>query len=76
MISSQENDVKKEGNLEPIKEVEDKSRDIKANEDLEDEENEKYLEEYLLTKIMATMEDINNLKNENEKLKKKAQVGD
>jgi len=44
MISSQENEGKQEGNLEPIKEVEDKSDNIKAKEDLEDEENEKDFE--------------------------------
>ena len=70
MISSQENDGKQEVNLEPIKE--DKSDDIKAKEDLEDEENEFFFEEYLLIKLMATMEEINNLKRENEELKKKA----
>ena len=76
MIYSQENDGKQEGNPEPIKEGEDKSDNIKAKEYLEDEENEKDFEEYLLTKLMDTMEEINNLKRENEELKKKVQVGD
>ena len=40
MISSQENDGNHEGNQEPIKEGEGKSDNIKAKEDLEDEENE------------------------------------
>ena len=51
MIYSQENDGKQEGNQEPIKEVEDKSDDIKAKEDPKDEENEKYFEEDLLNKL-------------------------
>ena len=76
MISSWENDGKQEGNLDPIEEGEDKSNNIKAKEALEDEENEKDFEEDLLTKLMATMEEINNLKKENKELKKKAQVGD
>ena len=76
MISIQENEGKQEGNLDPIKEGEDKSDNIKAKEDLEDEENEKDFEEYILTKIIVTMEEINNLKKENEELKKKVQVAD
>jgi len=63
-------------NPEPIKEGEDKSDNIKAKQDLDDEENEEYFEEDLFTKLMAAIEEINNLKNENEELKKKAQVGD
>lgn len=76
MIYSQENDGKQEGNWEPIKEAEDKSDNIKAKQDLEDEDNEEDFEEYLLTKLMAATEEINNLKNENEELKNKVQVGD
>lgn len=62
MISSQENDGKQKGNPEPIKEGEDKSDNIKAKEDLEDEENEKYFEEDLLSKLMAAMEEMRNLR--------------
>ena len=51
MTSSQENDGKQEGSLEPIKEAENKSDDIKAIEDLEDEENKEDFEEDLLTKL-------------------------
>ena len=76
MICSQENDGKQEGNPEAIKEGEDKSDNIKAKEDLEDEENEEDFEEDLLTKLMAAMEEIKNLKKENEELKKKVQFGD
>lgn len=76
MTISQEDDGKQEGNRELIKEAEDKSDDIKAKEHLEDVENEKYFEEDLLTKLIATMEEIKNLKKENEELKKKAQFGD
>jgi len=65
-----------QNDLEPIKEAEDKSDNTKAKEDLEDEENEEDFEEDLLTKLMAAIEEINNLKNENEELKKKAQVCD
>lgn len=76
MISSKEKDGKQEGNPKPIKEGEYKSDNIKAKEDLEDEENDEYFEEGLLTKIMATMEEINSLEKKNEEPKKKAQVGD
>lgn len=41
MISSQENDGKQEENPELVKEADDKIDDIKAKEDLENEENEK-----------------------------------
>jgi len=76
MISSQGNDGKQEGNPKPIKEAEDKSDNIKAKEDPENEENEVDFEEDLLTKLMVAIEEINNLKNKNEERKKKAQVGD
>jgi len=64
--------------MESKKEIQSPSRKlkIKAKEDLEYEENKEDFEEYLLTKIMAFMEEINNLKKENEELKKKVQVGD
>ena len=39
MTTSQEDDGKLEGNPKPIKESENKSDDIKAQEDLEDEED-------------------------------------
>ena len=41
MTTSQEDDGKQEGNPEPIMEDENKNDDIKAKEDLKDEENEK-----------------------------------
>ena len=44
MTTSQEDDGKQEGNPEPIMEAENKNDDIKAKEDLEDEENEKDFE--------------------------------
>ena len=71
MTISQEDD----GNLEPIMEAEHENDDVKAKEDLEDEENEKDFVEELLTKLMTAMEEINNLKEENEELKKRALVG-
>ena len=76
MISSQENDGKQEDNPESIKEAEDKIDDIKAREDIENEENEKYFVEELLAQLMTVMEENNNLKKENEALKKIALVGD
>ena len=76
MTISQEDDGNQEGNPEPIMEAENENDDIKAKEDLEDEENEKDFVEDLLTKLMTAMEEINNLKKENEELKKKALVGD
>ena len=75
MISSQEDDGKQEIIPESFKEAEDKRDDNKAKEDLEDEENKEDFEEYLLNKLMASMEEVNSLKNENEELKKKAQDG-
>ena len=41
MTISEEDDGNQEGNLEPITEAENENDDIKAKEDLEDEENEK-----------------------------------
>ena len=75
MTSSQEDDGKQEGNPKPIKEVENKNDDIKDKEDLEEEENKEGFEEDLLNKLMASVEEINGLKKENEELKKKAQDG-
>jgi len=76
MISCQENDGKQEENPRPVKEAEDKIDDIKAKEDLENEEIEKDFVEDLLTKVMAGMEEIINLKKENGELNKKALAGD
>jgi len=76
MTSSEEDDGKQEGNPEPIKEAENKNDDIKAKEDLEEEERYEGFEEDLLAKLIAVMEEINNLKKENEDLKKKLQYGD
>jgi len=42
MTTSQEDDIKLEGNQEPIMEDENKNHGIKAKEDLEDKDNEKY----------------------------------
>ena len=63
MISSQEDDGKQERSPEFLKKAEDKRNDNKAKEDLEDEENKEDFEENLLNKLMASMEDINSLKN-------------
>jgi len=76
MTSSQEDDGKQEGNPEPIKEDENKNDDIKAKEDLKEEESKEGFEEDLLTKIIASMEEINSLKKDNKELKKKAQDGE
>lgn len=67
---------KKGGNPEPIKEDENKNEDIKAKEDLEDEENKEDLQEYLMEKLVASIEEIISLKKENEELKKQSQYGD
>ena len=56
MTISQEDDGNLERNPEPIIEAKNENDDIKAKEDLEDEENEKYFEEDILAKLMATME--------------------
>ncbi len=76
MTASQEDDGKQEGNPKPIKEVENKSEDTKAKEDLEDEENKDDFEEDLMVKLVFSLEDISGLKKENEELKKKLQDGD
>lgn len=76
MFASQEDDRKQEGNPEPIKEVENKSEDIKAKEDLEDEENKDDFEEYLMAKLVAALEEISSLKKENEDLKKQLDTDD
>jgi len=76
IISNQENDGKEEGNPEAIREAEDKINNIMAKNYLEDEENEEDFKEDILSKLMAARKDINNLKRENEELKKKAQVDD
>ena len=76
MISSQEDDGKQEISPKSVKEVEGKRDENKAKEDLEDEENKEDFEEDLLNKLMASMEEINSLKRENEELKKKVQDGD
>ena len=55
MTTSQEDDGNQEGNPEPIIEAENENDDIKAKEDLEDEENEKDFEEDLLTKLMVSI---------------------
>jgi len=52
---------------------EDKNDDNKTKGNLVDEDD---FEENLLTKLMAAMGEIINLKKENEELKKKVQVGD
>ena len=75
MTSSKKDDGKKKGNLEPIMEAKNKNDDIKAKEDLEEEESKEDLEEDLLTKLIDAMKEINNLKKENEELKRKAQYG-
>ena len=75
MISSQDDDEKQERSPESVNEDEDKGDDNKAKEDLEDKQNEENFKEYLLNKLMSSMEEISNLKKENEKLKKKVQYG-
>ena len=75
MISSQQDDGKLEISIDFVREVKDKRDDNKAKEDLEDEENKEDFEEDLLNKLMASMEEINSLKKENEELKKKVQYG-
>jgi len=75
MFSSQEDDGKQERSPKSIKETEDKKYENEAKEELEDEENKEDFEEDLLNKLMASMEEINSLKKENEELKKKAQDG-
>jgi len=76
MTTSQEDDGNQERNPELIIKAENENDDIKAKEDLEYEENEKHFEEDLLTKLMATMEEIISLKKETKELNKKALVGD
>ena len=76
MTSSEEYDGKQEGNSKPIMEVENKNYDIKAKEDLEEEESKEDFEEDLLTKLIDAMEEINSLKKENGELNKRAQDGD
>ena len=76
MTISQEYDGNLEGNPKPIIEAKYENDDIMAKVDLEDEENEKYFVEELLAQLMTAMEEINNLKKENEKLKKIAPVGE
>ena len=76
MTISQEDDGNQEGNPEPIIEAENENDDIKAKADLEDEDNEKDFVEDLLAQFMAAMEEIDNLKKENEELKKIALAGD
>jgi len=65
IFSNRENDRKQKENPEPVKEAEDKIDDIKAKEDLENEENEKDFVEDLMPKLMASMQEIINLKKEN-----------
>jgi len=62
--------INQEGDPEPIIEAENENDDIKAEADLKDEENEKDFVEELLAQLMTAMEEINNLKKENEALKK------
>ena len=75
MNINQEDNGYLEGNSEPIIEAENKNDDIKAVADQKDEENEKDFVEELLAQLMTAMEEINNLKKENEALKKIAPVG-
>ena len=72
---SQEDDGNLEGNPDPIIEAEHENDDIKSKIDLEDEDNEKDFVEELLTQLMTAMEEIKNLKKENEELKKTTLVG-
>ena len=74
--TSEENYGKQEGSPEPIKEAENKNDDIKIVADQKDEENEKDFVEELLARLMTVMEENNNLKKENEALKKIAPIGD
>jgi len=67
--------INQEGDPLPIIEAENENDDIKAEADLEDENNEKDFVEELLAQLMIAMEEIKNLKKENEALKKIAPVG-
>jgi len=67
--------INQKGDPKPIIEAKNENEDIKAEADLEDEKNEKDFVEELLAQFMAAMEEINNLKKENEALKKIAPIG-
>ena len=61
MTSNKEDDGNQERNPKPIKEAENKNEDIKARENLEDEENEEDLQEDLKAKLEVVLKQIRQL---------------